>query len=113
MWPGRATPPGRVAGSIRRSIVVARSKAEMPVAVRGPLGGVGHHRDGEGLAAGVYAGEAAAVDGDRTLPDDVARQPGRYVHLQVGRGAQYLADRVDVALHEVAPEAVGRPYGAL
>jgi hypothetical protein len=33
MWPGRTRSAGRVAGSIRAWMVVARSAAEMPVVV--------------------------------------------------------------------------------
>ena len=57
-------------------------------------------------SSGVDDGEADAVDGDRALLDDVAQQLGRHADLQVGRRVDDLADGVDVALHEVAAEAV-------
>ena len=59
-------------------------------------------------------GEADAVDGDRALLDDVAEQVARASRTRrSGAGSTISPTRVDVALHEVAAEAVGEADRAL
>src|SRR5207342_167739 len=62
---------------------------------------------------GVYR-EAHAVDCDRALARDVARELRRRLDLQARAAAQVLergdaAHAVDVAAHEVAIDAIGEP----
>ena len=52
--------------------------------------------------------EAAAVNGDRALLDEVGAEIGRYLDAQVWRGLDDHADTVDVALDEVASETVAQ-----
>ena len=71
--------------------------------------GVRDHRHGEPVVQHVDHGEADAVDRDRALLDDVAQQVARHPDPEVGDGLDDVADAVDVALHDVAAEAVLRP----
>src|SRR5439155_27387363 len=67
----------------------------------------------EAVVPGLDHGEAAAVDGDRPLLDDVAGQPGGHPDRQIGSRADDLPDTVDVTLHDVAAEPVAGPDRAL
>ena len=80
---------------------------------RGDLGGVGDDGDGEAVVVDGGHGEAHAVDGDRALLHHVAEEVGGDGDAQVGRGVDDDADRVDVALDEVAAEPVAEPHRAL
>ena len=79
-------------------------------AERGDLGRVRDDGHGEPVVGHVDHGEADAVDGDRALLDDVAGVGGVRIGRS-GRGLDDLADAVDVALHEVAAEAVRQADG--
>src|SRR4051812_21677580 len=82
-----------------------------PLATEGGHGGgVRDDGDGEAVVGRLHDGEAAAVDGDRPLLDDVAQEVGWHAHPEVGGRCDDLADGVDVALHDVATEPVAHPY---
>ena len=72
---------------------------------------MGDHGDREPVGQRIDDGQADSVDGDRTLLDDVARQVGRHPHPEIRHRFDDLADRVDMALHQVAAQAVGESHG--
>ena len=79
--------------------------------------GLGDQADGEAGLAGLDDGEADAVDGDRALVDEVAREVGGQgdlddVPVLAGRSGDDLADTVDVALDDVAAEPLVDGDGA-
>src|SRR6185436_12932121 len=83
--------------------VAGHSRSQRGVAI-----GVRNDGHGNDVAAYLGHGETDAVDGDRSLVDQVAIELGRDAHLhppifvaQLFNGQQ-LADTVDVALHDVA-----------
>src|SRR3954447_3404418 len=87
-------------------------------AERGALQRLRDERHGEPLLAEVGDGQRDAVDGDRALLDDVAQQRGLGVDGHDPREplVAHLADHaeaVDVALDDVAAQAVGRPQRQL
>src|SRR5439155_15421967 len=71
--------------------------------------GVRDDRHREAVVERLDHGQAAAVDRDRSLLDDVAQHVLRHPDAQIGCGADDLADAVDRALHEVAAQPVGQP----
>src|SRR2546428_832556 len=69
-----------------------------------------HDHDVEAIRAEAGHGEADAVDRNRSLVHDVGREVPRKAHrhpVKLGVGTQFLdvANRVDMALHEVSAEA--------
>src|ERR671910_2051963 len=83
------------------------------VAERRDLLGVRDHRHREPVVEHVHHREAHAVDRDGALLDHVAQHVVRHADPEVGRRHDDLADPVDVALHDVAAEAVEQPHGPL
>ena len=80
-------------------------------AQRGAGQGLGDEADGEAVVLRLDDGEADTVDGDRALVDEVAGEVGGQgdldeVPVLAGRAGDDLADAVDVALHDVAAEAL-------
>src|SRR5256885_47575 len=133
MWPGRARSSGRGDGSMRALMVASRMLARaMSVpflqqslyvfgdhvdfqvdgvsrflaSEAGDLGGVRDDGNGEAIVEQLNHGQAATVDGDRALLDDVAQQLLGRPDAQIGSRRHDLSDAVDVALDDVATEAV-------
>src|SRR5690349_13059294 len=76
--------------------------------------GVGDEHDGEPLGLNVDQGEADAVDGDRSLGDEEwgptrVEVEGEEVPLPFRAALAERGGRVDVALDEVAAQAVADP----
>ncbi len=108
-----ATPGAARIPAISRSAYLAitstsrfTASPDLSASERRHLGGVRDDRDGEAVVEHVDHGQRDAVDGDRALLDDVAHERSGHLHPQVGHLGHDQAHAVDVALHQVAAEAV-------
>ena len=83
------------------------------VAESGHLGGVGDDGDLERVVGEVEHGEADAVDGAASLLDHVSHEVAGDAHDELRGGGDDLTHGVDVAEHDVAPEAAVRDHRTL